>query len=36
VIGFALAFVDDPEHVVWFSGDTIWYDGVREVRDIAL
>jgi L-ascorbate metabolism protein UlaG (beta-lactamase superfamily) len=31
VIGFALAFSDQPEHVVYISGDTVWYDGVHEV-----
>lgn len=31
VIGFALAFADDPDTTVYVSGDTVWYDGVREV-----
>jgi L-ascorbate metabolism protein UlaG (beta-lactamase superfamily) len=31
VIGFALFFVDAPEQVVYFSGDTVWYEGVAEV-----
>jgi L-ascorbate metabolism protein UlaG (beta-lactamase superfamily) len=31
VIGFALAFSDEPEYVVYISGDTVWYDGVQEV-----
>ncbi len=31
VIGFALAFADDPDGVLYVSGDTVWYEGVREV-----
>ena len=31
VVGFALCFVDAPEQVVYFSGDTVWYEGVAEV-----
>jgi L-ascorbate metabolism protein UlaG (beta-lactamase superfamily) len=31
VIGFALALRDAPEHVVYISGDTVWYEGVAEV-----
>jgi L-ascorbate metabolism protein UlaG (beta-lactamase superfamily) len=31
VIGFALAFTDRPEHAVYVSGDTVWYEGVAEV-----
>ncbi len=31
VTGFALAFADAPEQVVYVSGDTVWYDGVAEV-----
>lgn len=31
VIGFALARSDDPRSVVYVSGDTVWYEGVREV-----
>ena len=31
VIGFALYFVDSPEQCVYFSGDTVWYEGVAEV-----
>ena len=31
VVGFALAFADDPEAVVYVSGDTVWYEGVAEV-----
>lgn len=30
VVGFALQWADDPA-VVWISGDTVLYDGVREV-----
>jgi L-ascorbate metabolism protein UlaG (beta-lactamase superfamily) len=31
VVGFALAFADDPESVVYVSGDTVWYEGVEEI-----
>lgn len=31
VIGFVLAWSDDPQHSVYISGDTVWYDGVAEV-----
>jgi L-ascorbate metabolism protein UlaG (beta-lactamase superfamily) len=31
VTGFALDLADDPENTVYFSGDTIWYEGVEEV-----
>jgi L-ascorbate metabolism protein UlaG (beta-lactamase superfamily) len=31
VVGFALAFRDDPRDVLYLSGDTVWYEGVREV-----
>jgi L-ascorbate metabolism protein UlaG (beta-lactamase superfamily) len=31
VIGFALFFADAPAHVVYISGDTVWYEGVAEV-----
>lgn len=31
VIGFALAFNDQPESTVYISGDTVWYEGVAEV-----
>lgn len=31
VIGFALAFRDDPATTVYLSGDTVWYEGVGEV-----
>jgi L-ascorbate metabolism protein UlaG (beta-lactamase superfamily) len=33
VIGFALTFRDEPESTVYVSGDTVWYDGVREVSE---
>jgi L-ascorbate metabolism protein UlaG (beta-lactamase superfamily) len=32
VIGFALT-LDGGDDAVYVSGDTVWYDGVREVRD---
>jgi L-ascorbate metabolism protein UlaG (beta-lactamase superfamily) len=31
VIGFALAWQDAPDDVVYVSGDTVWYEGVAEV-----
>ena len=31
VIGFALAFADQPAGVVYVSGDTVWYEGIAEV-----
>lgn len=31
VIGFVLAFQDDPVNAVYVSGDTVWYEGVEEV-----
>jgi L-ascorbate metabolism protein UlaG (beta-lactamase superfamily) len=31
VIGFAFFFADAPQQVVYFSGDTVWYEGVAEV-----
>jgi L-ascorbate metabolism protein UlaG (beta-lactamase superfamily) len=31
VIGFVLATDDPADPVVYFSGDTVWYDGVEEV-----
>jgi L-ascorbate metabolism protein UlaG (beta-lactamase superfamily) len=33
VVGFALAFEDDPGNVLYLSGDTVWYEGVREVSE---
>ena len=31
VVGFVLAFRDDPDTKIYLSGDTVWYEGVREV-----
>jgi L-ascorbate metabolism protein UlaG (beta-lactamase superfamily) len=31
VIGFVLAFTDAPEDAIYFSGDTVWFEGVEEV-----
>lgn len=31
VVGFALGFADDLDTTVYVSGDTVWFDGVREV-----
>ena len=31
MIGFALSLADAPEQGVYFSGDTVWYEGVAEV-----
>ena len=31
VIGFALAFEDEPDRVLYISGDTVWFEGVAEV-----
>lgn len=31
VVGFVLAFEDEPQAAVYVSGDTVWYDGVAEV-----
>ena len=33
VIGFAVALEQAPEDVVYFSGDTVWYEGVRQVAE---
>jgi L-ascorbate metabolism protein UlaG (beta-lactamase superfamily) len=33
VIGFALRWVDQEHGVLWISGDTVLYDGVREVAE---
>jgi hypothetical protein len=33
VVGFALAFLDDPADVLYLSGDTVWCEGVREVSE---
>ena len=31
VTGFVLAFDDRPNEVIYFSGDTVWFEGVEEV-----
>lgn len=31
VVGFVFFFTDDPQTAVYFSGDTVWYEGVEEV-----
>jgi L-ascorbate metabolism protein UlaG (beta-lactamase superfamily) len=31
VIGFILFFTDSPQESIYFSGDTVWYEGVAEV-----
>ena len=31
VIGFLLFFVDEPENSLYISGDTVWYEGIREI-----
>lgn len=31
VIGFVIFFTDDPEGAIYFSGDTVWYEGVADV-----
>ena len=31
VIGFVLTPLDHPEDSIYFSGDTVWYEGVEEV-----
>lgn len=31
VVGFVLAFSDQPARVVYVSGDTVWYEGIAEV-----
>jgi len=33
VVGFALAFDDRPDDVLYVSGDTVWFDGVQAVTD---
>lgn len=32
VIGFLLAWEDDPAGGIYISGDTVWYEGVEQVR----
>lgn len=31
VTGFVLFFTDAPDHAIYVSGDTVWYEGVAEV-----
>jgi L-ascorbate metabolism protein UlaG (beta-lactamase superfamily) len=31
VNGFVFFFIDAPEHVIYVSGDTVWYEGVVQV-----
>jgi len=31
VIGFVFQYLDDPSNVIYFGGDTVWYEGVEEV-----
>lgn len=31
VVGFVLFFADAPEQAVYFSGDSVWYEGMAEV-----
>jgi L-ascorbate metabolism protein UlaG (beta-lactamase superfamily) len=31
VIGFVLRFLHDPATVLYFSGDTVWYEGIQDV-----
>jgi L-ascorbate metabolism protein UlaG (beta-lactamase superfamily) len=31
VTGFIIFFADNPEQAIYFSGDTVWYQGVAEV-----
>jgi len=33
VAGFVLTVLDEPEHAIYFSGDTVWYEGVEEVGE---
>jgi L-ascorbate metabolism protein UlaG (beta-lactamase superfamily) len=33
VIGFVLGFQDDPEDQIYLSGDTVWYEGIRQVAE---
>ncbi len=30
VTGFVIHFLDDPRHMLYISGDTVWYEGVIE------
>jgi L-ascorbate metabolism protein UlaG (beta-lactamase superfamily) len=31
VVGFVLYFVDSPNRCIYFSGDTVWYEGLAEI-----
>lgn len=31
VVGFTIAFADEPRRAVYVSGDTVWYEGIAEV-----
>lgn len=31
VNGYVIFFTDSPERTIYFAGDTVWFDGVREV-----
>ena len=31
VIGFVLTFDDQPDHAIYITGDTVWYEGMAEV-----
>ena len=31
VIGFVLAFADQPQRALYISGDTVWYEGIAQV-----
>jgi L-ascorbate metabolism protein UlaG (beta-lactamase superfamily) len=31
VIGFILAYQEQPDHAIYISGDTVWFEGVEEV-----
>jgi L-ascorbate metabolism protein UlaG (beta-lactamase superfamily) len=33
VIGFVLAFRDDPGNAIYITGDTVWFEGVEAVAD---
>ncbi|HEX9035968.1 MAG TPA: MBL fold metallo-hydrolase [Ktedonobacterales bacterium] len=39
VIGFVLTFDERPDHAIYITGDTVWYEGVEEVArrfDVSL
>jgi L-ascorbate metabolism protein UlaG (beta-lactamase superfamily) len=33
VSGFVLTLIEEPENSIYFSGDTVWYEGVQEVGE---